>query len=377
MMPDARLYRAAAALTLFMFSAVAYSDNSGPIGQAQTTPEVNYRKYCALCHGEDREGYANDHAPSLRSLSLMTSGAREVLFATAYGRFGTPMAGYLDELGGPMTFREIVELTMWLRDQVGADPYKLSPDAVTGDINIGRDIYAENCSSCHGDRGQGGTGTALGNQAMLSLTSDAFLKYAIVNGRDGTEMPAFGDVLSEDEINGVTAFLRSRSTGWAIEKPILRSPPQVGDYVINPESPRASFELKDDLYVTSADLLEALRSKKRLILLDTRSTSQWQVYNIEGSVPIPYYSEYSDLGAFLEDLPNDGTMIVTYCACPRAAAERVNSMIQDLGFTNTAVLWEGIRGWVSLGYPVFRGESGGEVNTAAMEPGRFAEGSSR
>ena len=29
-----------------------------------------YAQYCALCHGDDREGYAADHAPSLRSPEL-------------------------------------------------------------------------------------------------------------------------------------------------------------------------------------------------------------------------------------------------------------------------------------------------------------------
>jgi hypothetical protein len=32
-----------------------------------------YAKYCALCHGKDREGYAADFAPSLRSHSLMAA----------------------------------------------------------------------------------------------------------------------------------------------------------------------------------------------------------------------------------------------------------------------------------------------------------------
>lgn len=55
------------------------------------------------------------------------------------------------------------------------------------------------------------------------------------------------------------------------------------------------------------------------------------------------------------DLPTDGTWIVLYCECPRAAAESVNKRLRDRGFTNTAVLWEGIGRWVSLGYPVSRG----------------------
>ena len=48
-------------------------------------------------------------------------------------------------------------------------------------------------------------------------------------------------------------------------------------------------------------------------------------------------------------------MIVTYCECPRAAAESVNRKLKERGFDNLAVLWEGIQGWISLGYPAVRG----------------------
>jgi hypothetical protein len=57
----------------------------------------------------------------------------------------------------------------------------------------------------------------------------------------------------------------------------------------HPDSPAAEFNLKEGLYVTSADLLKALQEEKRLVLLDTRAMSQWQMVNIEGSVPVPYY----------------------------------------------------------------------------------------
>ena len=35
-------------------------------GQAAAAA-ADYAQYCALCHGADREGHANDNAPSLRS----------------------------------------------------------------------------------------------------------------------------------------------------------------------------------------------------------------------------------------------------------------------------------------------------------------------
>lgn len=68
---------------------------------------ANYMKYCAMCHGEDRQGHVLDHAPSLRAKSLFESGVpHAILRPLSYGRQGTAMGGYLDEVGGPMTLDE-------------------------------------------------------------------------------------------------------------------------------------------------------------------------------------------------------------------------------------------------------------------------------
>ena len=80
----------------------------------------------------------------------------------------------------------------------------------------------------------------------------------------------------------------------------------------------------------------------------------WQIAHIEGAVPIPYY--HDGIAGLAEDLPTDGTWIVSYCECPRAAAESVTQKLRAAGFKNTAVLYEGIQGWISLGYPVFVGQ---------------------
>lgn len=289
----------------------------------------------------------------------MKSGFPHTIYLTvSYGRLGTPMAGFVDEVGGPMSKDEIIQLLYWIRQKSGVlDHVDLDPDPVIGDVVLGAKLYAHECAQCHGAEGEGVTGTALGNPAMLSLTEDKFLRYAIKNGRDGTDMKAFGEKLSGEEIDALTAFLRSRATGWAVKKPIYRAPPAVDEYVINPDGDAPQFELKDDRYVMSADLNQAFVDKRRMVILDTRIMSYWQMVNIEGSVPMPYYYDYGDIKTLSKDLPNDGTWIVTYCECPRAAAESVNRKLTKLGFKNTAVLWEGIQGWVALGYPVFRGET--------------------
>lgn len=347
-------------LLLLLGAATAHAQSAGPVpsisAEDAAAAAVDYQRYCALCHGPDREGHANDHAPSLKSQSLLRSGFPWLLRESiAYGRPGTPMGGYLDEIGGPMSQAEVRRMVLWLHDQAGSpQPVRLGSERVAGDASAGAEIYAANCASCHGEEGQGGTGTALGNPAMLATTPDPFLRHAIEHGRDGTPMPGFAGTLSPTQMDDVTAFLRSRATGWKAEPRPLVPPPALADAVLNPDGEAPEFKFKDGHYITAADLDRILKQKRRLVLLDTRVASMWQLAHIKGAVPIPYYSNPDDVVAAL---PTDGTWIISYCECPRAAADSVNRFLREKGFTNTAVLWEGIGGWVALGYPTAVGRA--------------------
>ena len=328
-----------------------------PLGpEDAAAAEADYQRYCALCHGPDRAGHANDHAPSLKSESLLRTAFPWVLRESiAYGRPGTPMGGYLDEIGGPMSMAEVRRMVMWLREQGGSpEPVHVGSERVAGDAEAGAGVYAQHCASCHGEEGEGITGTALGNPAMLASTPDSFLRYAIEHGRDGTPMEGFAGTLSPTQMDDVTAFLRSRATGWNAEPRPLVPPPALADAVLNPDAEAPEFEFKNGHYITAADLDRILKEKRRMVLLDTRVASMWQLAHIKGSVPIPYYS---DPEAVVAALPTDGTWIISYCECPRAAADSVNKFLREKGFTNTAVLWEGIGGWVALGYPTSVGRA--------------------
>ena len=125
----------------------------------------NYQKYCSLCHGADRQGHVNDHAPSLRSKSLFESGVpHAILRPLQYGRQGTAMGGYLDEVGGPMTLDETWDLTFWLFEQSGVKRVSLSTNPVHGDSVLGQNLYQKNCSTCHGVKGEGVNAPALGKR---------------------------------------------------------------------------------------------------------------------------------------------------------------------------------------------------------------------
>lgn len=314
----------------------------------------NYQRYCSLCHGADRQGYVNDHAPSLRSKSLFSSGVpHEVLRPIQYGREGTAMGGYLDEVGGPLTLDETWNLTYWLFWQADVDRVRITKELVQGDVARGSELYQENCTECHGVNGEGVNAPALGNPSALSHNSDEFIRYAIREGRDGTPMMPWKDTLSSEDIDNLTAFLRSKASGWEQSKVVLRELPTPDEYVINKEGEDPNFDLQDGLYVSSDDLLKAMQEKKRMVLLDTRVRSVWQRVHIEGAVPIPYYSDFDEI---VKDLPKD-VQIVAYCSCPRAAADDVVRRLRRRGFTRTATLYEGIFGWMNMGYPVINGKS--------------------
>lgn len=314
-----------------------------------------YAKYCALCHGENREGYAADNAPSLRSKSLLASSKNTnfLRYTIQYGRANTAMAGYLDTQGGPMEYIEIEVLLQWLYETAGVEePVELSRDPVSGDVTLGAAIYAENCAVCHGKNGEGVTAPALGNPMLLATATDHFLRYAIAEGRDGTPMIAFKDSLSIEKIDALTTFLRSRASGWDIPKPDTITIPSPEDYVLNPEADTPVFNLREGKYVSAEQVNQAFQDNQRMIILDARSEVAWRQMHIPGAIPVPYYEEPEN---FIDNIPNDGTQIIIYCACPHAASERVMNTLKRHGFENTAIIDEGILVWAQMGFPVRNG----------------------
>src|SRR5262245_49344935 len=70
-------------------------------------------------------------------------------------------------------------------------------------IAAGRDIYRSKCYICHHSAGARGP-----NLFATKLTDEQFLE-TVINGRKGTQMPAFGERLSPDEVWQLHAFVKS------------------------------------------------------------------------------------------------------------------------------------------------------------------------
>lgn len=85
------------------------------------------------------------------------------------------------------------------------------------DLERGKAIYEQRCLECHGAQGKGDGVKAPflsprpGNlvSAATSAKSDQDLLKIIANGRPRTAMPAWRDVLSEEECRQVLHYIRS------------------------------------------------------------------------------------------------------------------------------------------------------------------------
>jgi mono/diheme cytochrome c family protein len=113
-------------------------------------------------------------------------------------------------------------------DDVRAESLTFLGRPVTGEqIALGRDLYAQNCASCHGANleGQPDWRRRLENGRMPAPPHDesghtwhhsdqnlfAITRLGVGGVVPGYEsdMPAFGDILSDEEIAAVLAFIKS------------------------------------------------------------------------------------------------------------------------------------------------------------------------
>lgn len=93
-----------------------------------------------------------------------------------------------------------------------------NPIAATAEsLAIGKQLFATNCAVCHGETGEGDGPAAAGlekppanlHAAHVQENSDGALFYIISHGRPETPMPAWDNVLDEEQRWHVVNYLRT------------------------------------------------------------------------------------------------------------------------------------------------------------------------
>jgi mono/diheme cytochrome c family protein len=173
-----------------------------------------YAGMCASCHGPDVEGAIG---PQLSNpVFLRTASDAMLVEWISHGRTGTPMRPNLKGAQGTveLTRTQIENVVTFLRYR-GAREESGGQQIGLGFAPRGREHYDRMCAGCHGLKGEGTIGPAIGNPEFLRVASDGFLRGTIVLGRDGTEMRSMGHggsgivELQADQIDDLIAYLRN------------------------------------------------------------------------------------------------------------------------------------------------------------------------
>ena len=201
----------ASAFLLILFGAPCRALTQAVPSARLKSGEDLYAELCALCHGNEGEGYLVEGAPALRNQDFLAAVTDEFLFAAiASGRRGTKMSAWSVRAEGPLEDVQIHALVNFLRNWQSVPSVELNDrSTIIGSISEGARTYRVNCSECHGENGRALGAPDLNNAEFLKTASDGFIRYAIVHGRRDTPMKAFANELTLTQIDDLVAFIRS------------------------------------------------------------------------------------------------------------------------------------------------------------------------
>lgn len=164
---------------------------------------------CSQCHGLGAQGAKG--YPSLLDDEWIWGGElNDIIYTITNGirsydnentRDNVMMAYGKEEA---LSVKEIADVTRYIK--VISDNFLTNDASDRGEV-----IFADNCASCHGEKGEGDQtqgAPALNNAIWLYGGHTDDIKETLMNGRAGM-MPAFGSQLSEDDIKKLALYVYS------------------------------------------------------------------------------------------------------------------------------------------------------------------------
>lgn len=193
---------------------------------------VFYSANCAVCHGAAGEGIGA--MPALDSEALRTADYDYLFKTIARGRYDTAMAGWHEDEGGIFNDYQLEELVALIRygdwsqvRELAASRGLIPPtlpvptieDSVLEQITAlgpegnvwaeGMQLYANNCTLCHGLNGEGSDlGIPLNTPEIRALEATEITR-TITEGVPGTMMVGWSSALEPDQIASLVSFLRN------------------------------------------------------------------------------------------------------------------------------------------------------------------------
>ena len=173
---------------------------------------------CAVCHGESGKGGVG---VPLALPDFQRQVSDKFLYTTIrMGRPGRVMPAFTR-----LSDEEVHKIIAYIRTLTNVKKPEHDPTPIHGNIEHGKELFAQDCAVCHGDHGQGGKGTgvtfsrprdlpilapALNNAGFLAAATDSMIKHTLIEGREGTPMNPFKNKkVSDQDINDIVSYVRS------------------------------------------------------------------------------------------------------------------------------------------------------------------------
>ena len=178
--------------------------------QEEQIAKETYDTYCGLCHGYDGEGYLAPQANALANPEFLAASTDDFLrHAIIYGRPTTKMSPWGEEVGGPLNSKDVERIITHMRTWDTLPPADIHDQVITGDQEKGAELYDAHCIQCHGENGEGDSALSLNNPTFLESVSDGFLLHALTEGRSGTTMISYSQILTQQEMEDLVVYIRS------------------------------------------------------------------------------------------------------------------------------------------------------------------------
>ncbi len=175
-----------------------------------------FQQYCAQCHGYFGEGGINPSNPNqiiapIGSVEFLNTRDDATLYQIiSQGQSDQGMSAFGSANGGNLDDDQINSIVQYIRSWQINPPVTTPPQISIPLLNLtASEIYKDVCAQCHGPNGEGATAPELTD---LSDDTDLEISNVISQGITGTNMLAFGSILTDNQINGLVKLIRQFGT---------------------------------------------------------------------------------------------------------------------------------------------------------------------
>ncbi len=190
------------------------------LAQTPVPPDVAagaqlYADNCQMCHGERGEGRTGARLRDFPAFDPNTP-RNLIKDVVMKGVAGSRMPAWKDVLT-ESEINAIVEYVVSWTSGGAVYPPTVTPRpvqpiptlaGVPGDPARGQVVFEQNCRVCHGERGEGRAGARLA-RPLASAFPQAYVQNVVQTGIERTTMPGWRQVLSDEQIQDVTAYVLS------------------------------------------------------------------------------------------------------------------------------------------------------------------------